>query len=502
MPSKPSYLTQQQANQLINHTQNLKHKTCFLFMLDCGFRVSETVALRHSNFDFKKRTVTIQSLKKRGEAYRTLPLSDRLYDTLARYIQDHPPINSQDFLFPGKQPNTHLTRKALNRVCDTIKTKYPELDTLHPHTLRHTFATLHLANGLQLPHLKEMLGHEQLNTTAIYTHTPLELIKRSIDQVTQHKPTLLQTVNNWLYPKRKTNINLHTNSIDFTIGRNETIAKITDLVNKACNTILIGPIGVGKSHLIKQIKPEDKKILFIDDCYDIKKTLIQCLVYLYKNDKEHLFNLLYGDYDLAKLHQHLQRDSITSLTKEIIKLTQKHEYLLVIDNVDRITPRGVKALENLKDHYTILTSAREVPLNKTSFLWNFEILPIKPLPRPHSLTLIQRLSHGLEIEDFTLYRNHIYEQTEGNPRAIVELVDRYKKEVIITTDIIREIKHTGSRKEYDMSPLVIFILGGLSILRYVAYEIGNSSLKIVGGAALILLVISRYFFHFSTRKHL
>ena len=48
-----------------------------------------TVALRYSDFDFKQRTVTIKSLKKKGETkYRTLPLSDRLYDTLANYIKD------------------------------------------------------------------------------------------------------------------------------------------------------------------------------------------------------------------------------------------------------------------------------------------------------------------------------------------------------------------------------------------------------------------------------
>ena len=80
-----------------------------------------------------------------------------------------------------------------------------------------------------------MLGHEQLNTTAIYTHTPLELMKQSIDQVTQTKPTLLKSVSQWLYPKRKTLININTNSIDFTIGRNEELTKITDLVNKDRN---------------------------------------------------------------------------------------------------------------------------------------------------------------------------------------------------------------------------------------------------------------------------
>ena len=86
----------------------------------------------------------------------------------------------------------------------------------------------------------------------------------------------------------------------------------------------------------------------------------------------------------------------------MIKITQQHEYLLVIDNVDKITPRAIKALESLKDHFTILTTAREVPLNKSSFLWNFEIIPIKPLSRKHSLALIQQLSQGIEIEDLAL----------------------------------------------------------------------------------------------------
>ena len=459
MNSKPSYLSPQHADLLIQHTKNLKHKTCFLLMLDCGFRVSEAISLRHADFDFKQKTVTIRSLKKGRQAYRTLPLSGRLYNTLAHYIQKYPPTDNQGFLFPGKKPGTHLTRKAINSVCNSVKARYP---TLHPHALRHTFAKLHLANGLQLSHLKEMLGHEQLSTTALY---------------------------------------LRTNSIDFTIGRNDEIAQITGLINKFCNTILIGPIGIGKSHLIKQIKPEGKT-LFIDDVCNIKRALVQCLLYLYKNDKKRVFNLLYGKYDLDRLQQHLQRDSITGLTKEIIKITQRHEYLVVIDSVDRITPRGVMALERLKDHFTILTCAREVPLNRTSFLWNFEVLPIKPLTRAHSLSFIQRLSNGLKIEDFILYRNYIYEQSAGNPRAMVELIDRYKKEAIVTPDVIKDIKHIGSRKEYDMSPFVIFTLGGMSILRYIAYEIGNPSLKLVGGTAFILLIASRYLNHFLKRKFL
>jgi hypothetical protein len=496
------FLDHKGVNLLLQTTSNYKHKACLLLMLDAGFRVSEAISLRYNNFDFKEKLIRVQSLKKKGHnQLRTIPISERLYQTLATYIQTQKPKNNEQFLFPGKSPETHLTRKAINKVCDRLKIKYPqELSQLHPHTLRHTFATYHLANGAQLADIKNMLGHENLATTAIYTHTPLENFKKSIDEVTKTPKNTLTRIKDWLFPTKKTYININTQTFDFTIGRQQEISQIQDLIHKNCNILLLGPIGIGKSHLIKQIKPPEKKILYIDDCTDIKHTLIQCLLYLYKNDKEAILDLIHGEYDLNKLQQHLQRDSIPNLTKEIIKITTPKEYILIIDNVDNITSKAVKALETLKDHFTILTSAREIPINKTSFLWNFETIHIKELSRLHTIALIQQLSHGIEIEDFELYKNHIYEQTNGNPRAIIELVDRYRKEPFITTEIIREIKHTANKEEYDMSLLVITLFGGLTTLRYVAHETGNDRLRLIGGFALILLITARYFFRTSKKK--
>lgn len=498
-----NYLDKKAIDQLLKVTKNLKHQTCFLLMLDCGLKVSEAITRRYADFDFKKRLVQVKAGQQNREVpARTIPLSDRLYECLARYIATQQPTSKHDFLFPSKRAKGHLSRKTLNSACHRIKAKHPAIfSTLHPHTLRHTFATHHLANGAQLVDIKNMLGHQQLATTAIYTHTPLEQIRKSIQQITQPPANLFTSIKNWLYPSQATCISLNTTSIDFTIGRHDELHQINDLIHKNCNTILLGPIGIGKSHLIRQIRPQGQKILSIDDCYDIKRTLIQCLLYLYKNDKEHVFNMLYGDYDLSRLQQHLQRDSIASLTQEIIHITTPDEYLLVIDNVDKITPRAIKALEALKDHFTILTSAREVPLNKSAFLWNFELIHLKPLPRHHSLALIQRLSDSLAIEDFTLYRNHIYEQTDGNPRAILELVNRYRKEPLITAQTIRSIKHIGSRKEYDMSICVLFLLGGLTTLKYTAQETGHPSLRFISGIALLLLITARYFFRFAKRKH-
>jgi integrase/recombinase XerD len=192
--------------------------------------------------------------------------------------------------------------------------------------------------------------------------------------------------------------------------------------------------------------------------------------------------------------------SVKSLCDEIKHVVNEKEFILMIDNVDRITPKAIKTLEELKDTFTIITSAREIPLNKTSFLWNFEIIKIKPLERKFALELVNRLSYDLDIEDFELFRNHIYEQTNGNPRAIFEIIDRYRKEPVITTEVVKDIRHFGSMKEIDMSLLVVIFLAMLAVLRYVSREVDNDAYRFIGGVSLIALIIFRYLFSYTKRK--
>lgn len=494
------YLDKRKADKLITCVSNIRHKTALLIMMDCGLRASECASLQLKNFDFKSRTLSVKSLKKRGgEVWRKIPISERLYATLAEYLKDFKEKTPDTNLF-GKPDGTAISRKAFNTLCDRLKKKHPEFANLHPHTLRHTCATQLLASGAQLHEIREILGHTKYDTTLIYTHIPQEVLRKRIDRMTEQKQTFITKIKHLLVPpKRASLINLSHDGGGFIIGRTSELMKSTELVNKNCNIMLLGGIGSGKTHLMNHITP-NKKILRFDDFSDLKKTLTQCLLYLFKNDKEHVFNLLYPDYDLAKAEQHLQKDSVINLCREIKKITAKHEYLLVIDNCDKITPKGIKVLEELKDHFCILTSARSIPINKSSFLWNFEIIKLENLKRPESLELIQKLSYDLEIEDHEVFRNHIWEQSSGNPRVVFELVERMRKEIVITPDVVRSIRHIGSMREYDMSLFVMLGLASLAILRYASGEVGNDSLRFIGGCAMILLIFSRYVFNFTKRK--
>jgi len=83
--------------------------------------------------------------------------------------------------------------------------------------------------------------------------------------------------------------------------------------------------------------------------------------------------------------------------------------------------------------------------------------------------------------------------------VIYELIERFRKETFITNETVREVRHYGSIKEIDLTIIVVLILGGISILRYLSLETGEDSMKFFGGAALVSLLVFRNLFRGSKR---
>lgn len=541
--SKIHYLSPTEANNLLATVKNPKHRIIFLLLIDCGLRVSECVTLRYKNFDFKNRVLIVRSLKKRDKnIVRTIPLSSRLYEQLANYLNAKAGIQSNDYLFPnpnyqkakeqGKTPlsvgegsgvRPHITRFAVNRVLERIQYKMPVTNiNLHPHTLRHTFATQHLSSGTPIHNIKEMLGHSNLNTTLIYTHIPTEQLRKNVETATNPKSRLHKLAAKLLpfrgWGSRRGLINIDFLNTDIpTIGRNNVLKQLYSNAECGINTVIIGNIGIGKSHLLSafkdhfqnksQITPSPSGrvgvgLLSIDSTAEIKPTLAQMLLYIYQNDQKAVYELLYPNYDNTKVLQHISRDTVQNIANKIVSITVKKQYILLIDNIDAITPKATKVLEIFKDHFTIITSARSIAVNRSSFIWNFDIIRLKELDRDSAMKLIQAHSGGIQVQDYNLFRNHIYEQTNGNPRAIGEIINRYKKEPVITNAVIREIRHTGALKEIDCSFGILLFFACVACLRYLNHEVSNASFRVIGGIGLVMLFLSRYIFRITKKTHI
>lgn len=493
LKSEIHYISKSQSERLIDNLSNQKHKTIIMLMLDAGLRVTEACSIKFKHFDFKKRIINVESLKKRSAAkiIRKVPISNRLYNQIADYIEKSKlKLEPNNFLFPSKSQAGHIGRKTIWRLLK-VHGKNLGIENLHPHTLRHTFATHHLSNGTKLVEIKEMLGHRDYNTTLIYASIPLETLRDKVNQVTETKKSIFQVIVKKLFPEPTNKIiNLNFSNQQFSIGRNKEIQKISGLVNKNINTILVGNIGTGKSHLLENLET-DKKILRLDDADSIKKSLVNILLYLYKGDKKSVYDLVWSGFQIEEIKKRIQRETTAQICTTISKVVEKNEYVLLIDDITRITPTGKKALEKLKDTFVIVTSARFVKANDTSFLWNFEKIEIDNLKRSESIKLIQSKSSGIEVENWEIFRNHIFEQTNGNPRAIDELIERYRKEPFLTNEIVREIKHTGALKEFDFTFIVVIFLGIVMTLRYMARDFDEPALRMIGSIGMILLIFMR-----------
>jgi hypothetical protein len=479
--------------------QNTKQKLINMIMIDCGLRVSEVVNLKYSDFDFKNKSVKIRTLKKREKTeHRTIPLSSRLYNQLATYIADKKNINPNDWMFPSPdQKNKHITRFAINKYLLRLSQK-TNIKNLHPHAMRHSFATQLLTAGTPIENIKTLLGHTSIDTTLIYAHIPQQILRQNIENL-QTKPSLMKKILQSLLKKEpQAIINLSFNTGEIVVGRSAELQQLTNNLNRNINTLIQGNIGVGKSWLLNQL--HGPAILKLDDISNIKKSLANILIYLYNNDKEALFNILYSKYDKSKAIEIISRESVRNLCNEIIKITEKNEYILLIDTLDNISNKGVQTLEFLKDHFTIIGSAREIKIDKSSFLWNFDTIRLKNMSRSEAIDLIQRLSYNLQIPDYDLFKNHVYEQSAGNPRAIYELCDRYQKEPILTAKTIRAIHHHGARKEIDCTVIILIFLATIACLRYLNHEVENNSFRFIGGCALVLMIISRYFIKSTKQK--
>ena len=183
------YLSKEQTNKVIENIKFLHHKVIVLLMLDAGLRVSEAISLKYNDFDFKNRLIIVKTLKKRGKNItRSIPISNRLYQTLANYLGEKSNINGEDYLFPSKiLPGHHITRHAINKFLTRLNNNKLGFPFLFPHSLRHSFGTHHISKGTPLENIKTMLGHAKYDTTLIYAKIPTEILKENIEKVTDNK---------------------------------------------------------------------------------------------------------------------------------------------------------------------------------------------------------------------------------------------------------------------------------------------------------------------------
>jgi len=161
----PIILNRTELRELFKAPTLLKHRIVLTLIYSAGLRGQEVINLKISDIDFERKTIHIRQSKYKKD--RIVPLSNLMAIGLKKYIRAE---NPHVWLFNGKEPDGRYSVRGLAWVMrETIKkTSIKKEVTLH--TLRHTYATHLLEEGLNIVTLKELLGHAEITTTMIYLH--------------------------------------------------------------------------------------------------------------------------------------------------------------------------------------------------------------------------------------------------------------------------------------------------------------------------------------------
>ena len=170
----PKYLTLDQSTELLDAVdgKNQERDYCILtFFLNCGLRISELVGLNLN--DVSEDTLRVLG---KGNKVRILYLNDACQDALKSYLAVRRPITGRDAnaLFLSSR-NERVSRSTVHAmVKKRLSAAGIDSAEYSSHKLRHTAATLMLQNGVDVRAVQEVLGHDHLNTTEIYTHVDNE----------------------------------------------------------------------------------------------------------------------------------------------------------------------------------------------------------------------------------------------------------------------------------------------------------------------------------------
>jgi site-specific recombinase XerD len=161
----PSVFSQEELRRLFKAPQRLKQRVLLSLIYSAGLRVSEVCKLKITDIDFDRKQIHVRESKNNNSRY--VVLSAYIAAGLRQYIKGSKP---KEFLFNGREKGSPLGHSAVQQSFRLAMKKTGILKEACVHTLRHSFATHLLEQGVDIVSIKEQLGHAHIQTTMMYLH--------------------------------------------------------------------------------------------------------------------------------------------------------------------------------------------------------------------------------------------------------------------------------------------------------------------------------------------
>lgn len=167
----PKVISEEDFQNMVKATKNVKHKLILMLLYGCGLRRGELCLLRVEDVNFDQGLIYIQG---KGDKYRVVNPGEKLLNKIEKYITSYLPTY---YLFEGPG-HTIYSGTSVGIIVSRAAVIAGIERRVHPHMLRHSFATEHMERGVELRLIQESLGHSSSRTTEIYTYVSRATIKK------------------------------------------------------------------------------------------------------------------------------------------------------------------------------------------------------------------------------------------------------------------------------------------------------------------------------------
>lgn len=161
----PIVLGRDEVKAMLKHAELLKHKLLVGLLYGCGLRCGEVRSIRLRDIDISRSMLLIRKTK--GNYDRYVPLGKLLVRGIEQHIES---TAATDYLFTGNDYDSGYSQRGVQWVIKSLCQKAGIRKEVNTHTLRHTYATHLLEDGLDIVSIKELLGHAHIETTMVYLH--------------------------------------------------------------------------------------------------------------------------------------------------------------------------------------------------------------------------------------------------------------------------------------------------------------------------------------------
>jgi hypothetical protein len=247
------------------------------------------------------------------------------------------------------------------------------------------------------------------------------------------------------------------------------------------HTVVVGPLGAGKSHLLRAVARETPGAITLDAIRPLRAALIQLGQALAPGPEADA----------------LGRLGIHALTERAVAGLQGGAHVLVLDQLEQATPSMLPTLDRLLAAATVLGATRECRPGLEKLWWACDRIDLAPLDREAARQLLWAHADRARITDPALLEATVLAQAAGNPHAIVEMARQVQAAPEAGVAAIRAVGHAAGVRYLDLTPGLLLVAAGLVAARFVALGLDDRDLYILAGSLGALFFVVR---HLLTRR--